>query len=314
MTAKSALYSAEGVEVTEAAVCVPACETSTFFAAAVGDVAFLACFFTGAFLATTLFCTATLGMVRLPEAAALGGTTCFADAFLVGFGFLAAGVFVAGFDKSDGCLPVGAALTGFFASEVTVVDFLTTEALGAKAAASALCCRAHRIRCAAAIFALPSGLIARRLGALDPAWLERVASFVRSLGRPSLCPGSDPLVLSGTLVELSSRKSPKAWVRRKISCSIDATISFVFIPLRIRGLGGDEAVKLHSNQRDRGDHFRRSRLVNTRLVPTLPFSISALLHPVCPSEMTRGPQIQNPTTPASLNFLLITVQVRPTSR
>ncbi len=218
-------------------VCGAASLGSAFFGRPGRDVSgFLADFFAAAFLVVAFCRTATFEGVFFTAAAVLLEATGFARAFLSGFEFVAAEAFVPACFDPVGRFATGEALAEVFAGDVTLAAFLMDEPLEAGVAASVPCCRAQRARCAAAILAFPSGLMARRFGKLNSLALKLVTLFLEPCGRPR--PGE--VLGSARSVEEPVLFSPpsrlRTCLRRAISPSIVERMSVVFIPNRIRDL------------------------------------------------------------------------------
>ena len=151
------------------------------------------------------------------------GVADLAVTALTGFGFLEGAAFAPPLPVADRRFGAGVALDELLAGGPTravmpALDFFWTFDMPASA-----CCRAQRARCAAAILAFPSELIARRLGALNSLGIKLVDLFLEPFGRPRL--GAVPEARRPATAGSSPPSKLRTCVRREISSSMAKRIS-----------------------------------------------------------------------------------------
>jgi len=198
-----------------------------------GVAAFRPAFFEAIVLAPTV-CPAVISDAVFDAIAVLPRTTDFPGAFFTGFDFPAAEALAPASFTGIVRFVAGSALDNSSAGAFARAGLLAAELFDAGLVASAPCFRAQRARCAAAILAFPSGLIARRFGRSNPLGLKLVASFLEPPGRPRLGAVPNETRSAEDPVVLSPPSRLRACVRRAISPSIAARISVMFIPTRLR--------------------------------------------------------------------------------
>ncbi len=159
-------------------------ETGVFLGEVRARIVF-GCWFFKAVRFTAFDPAATFEAVFFGATRVLLGVAGFTGA-LTGFGFLGGADFAPALLVADRCFGAGVALDELLAGGPTRAVVPAVGFFGAFSIPTSACCRAQRARCAAAILAFASGLIARRLGAPSSLGLKLALLFLEPFGRPRL--------------------------------------------------------------------------------------------------------------------------------